>query len=340
MTEEILNEETAQETATSGYADIQPVDEQPKNAIESLLTAEEREAIKYLNVDKTIRSLKERMADVNETTNGIIKNAEDGDMLDAAIKDFTVEQIKAMDPITLHRIYTVEETDQPIDLDISVDGSDYVDFMRDYLVLRKETMEANEKFDAEIAKLEAEITEHQEEFDKAIKDFSNISNVVIDRMRTLAEESEDENTREMAKSILKAIDDALNLDTLKAFVKSYKHGNDTLRLFRGHKESMDTYNKCLAVSKKLGFDKDFVVFSGLENHYLPEQYHKRPNMFVFTIMHMVSTWKGKYDTDPYYGLLLTQLYVNLKDLYSDRFDTEEQKNTFLTAIMDVLDAHL
>ena len=157
MTEEILNEETAQETATSGYADIQPVDEQPKNAIESLLTAEEREAIKYLNVDKTIRSLKERMADVNETTNGIIKNAEDGDMLDAAIKDFTVEQIKAMDPITLHRIYTVEETDQPIDLDISVDGSDYVDFMRDYLVLRKETMEANEKFDAEIAKLEAEI---------------------------------------------------------------------------------------------------------------------------------------------------------------------------------------
>ena len=280
------------------------------------------------------------MAEINDSTNGIIKNSGDGDILDEAIKDFTVEQIKAMDAATLQRIYTVEETNEPMELDISVDDADYVEFMRDYLILRKETLESNIKFEEEIAKLEAEIAENQEEFDKAIQEFSNITNVVIERMKELAENGENETTREMAKNILKAIDDALNLDTVKAFVKSYKYGTDTLRLFRSHDDSMSTYRRYLAVSKKLGCDKDLIVFSGLENNYLPSEYHKRPNMFVFTIMHMVATWKGKCDNDPYYGLFLTQLYVNLKNLYTDRFDTDEQKTTFINAIKEVLDVHL
>ena len=53
---------------------------------------------------------------------------------------------------------------------------------------------------------------------------------------------------------------------------------------------------------------------------------------------MVATWTQCTTKDNIVnGMFLSQFCVNLKNLVYDKFETEDDKNTFVTAMCDILD---
>lgn len=303
-----------------------------KIGLNSLLTDEDIRNMNLLKMHNTIIDYKKIGTELKENRIRLVSDDEINKYLDEVVSEYSVQDIRGLTMSQISKILTYEGT--PIEFEIDLPPEGKITFMKDFLVFIKESKESMEKMDSELSKLEEEIAESQEEFDKALREFNDMSSVIINRIKSLAENEEDVEQKKKYGDMLIAFDSSLNLTNVIEFAKSYK-GLDTLTKYRDNIKAKKMHEKCKYNCRQLGSSVDLSTFVNIETKFLPKEYGIRQNMFIFTVMDMIASWK-KDDLTTLNGLFLTQFIVNIKNLIHDNFNSEEEKSTFINAIVSVL----
>ena len=289
-------------------------------------------------------NLKSQMKDIESVTNNLKSQAsqfikssnEDLDaQIDAMLESLTEDEIKEMDAEELNNALTLEDGTE-ITFNIPFENEESaINFKKDYLIFRKKINEDTKKFDEEMARINAEIAESQEEFDEVCKTFGNINNLIKHTLKTKMEETDDEHKKELYQSLLDAFNEALTLDGLKEYLKSYK-GKYVLSDFKFPKSSMAIYRKYKKVNDALKVKRDLKDFGNFEKVTLGEDYDKRPNIIMFSLMHYIAS-KANKGFDRAFGLFITQFTVNAKNLIYNKFDDEAEKDIFVNSLKEIID---
>lgn len=326
---------------------MMPLDEtladQNEEMTTNAISSADSEFVNEDNINEfKLLSLKSKVNDINSIMDGItneqkklLSDNEEFDPIDNILKNFTEEQIKGMSYDFINEIL-VDEDGSPIEFTIDFNGD--VDklnqFKKEFLILRKQSLTYFERFDKELADINKEIAESQEEFDKLVNEFGNISNLIRRRLEDRLETADTDRKKELFTKLLVSFNNGLDLDNVKAYCKSYK-GKNILSDFRFEKNSQYVYRRYLKVAKALDIKTDLTSFANLEKRFLDGKYCERNNLFVFAIIHFISSWHNK-DYTKADGLFITQFTINLKNLYYNKFDTEEDKETFINNIKEVI----
>lgn len=286
-----------------------------------------------LNTMEQMNSIKHLREEINSKRIGAL-GEEDVVRLEDRIKYLVPSQLKEFTDEAIDQIYTFEDGVVEFDVPFN-DEKRKSEFKRDFLIYLVESNHASLEIDKHIDSLEKTLEESQEEIKELLSQYENLS----DYMRTqLVHELDNATTPERKDKVtgmIVAFDDAT---TLHRVVAQYQQFGTKTTVSDFFHRSKDVYNRYLTVLKKIDFKTDLTRFDNLETKFLPERYHTLNNIFVFSIIKMISHKKAA--TRENEGTFLTQLSVNLKYLYSDSFSKPEQKELFIESITKVLDLFL
>jgi len=292
------------------------------------------DAFKLLNLKSRINDINSIVESVNKKQNELFNELGDFDFIDKNIENVSEEDIDNMTDEEIDTLLTDEEGNVT-EFAVSFKTiRELNQFKREFLIMRKQTLESFKKFDEEIAKLNAEIAESQEEFDKLVNTFGNVSNLIRFNLTERLEKAETDEQKELFTKLITSFDNGINLDNLKDYCKSYK-GANILWDHKDDKKATYIYRRYLKVIKSLDIKTDLTKFNFLEKRFLDKDYQERDNIFVFAVIHYISSWHNKSYTKAD-GLFLTQFTINLKNLFYNKFDKEEDKNRFINNIIDVI----
>ena len=268
---------------------------------------------------------------------------DDGDelaeYLDSVVESHTLDELKQLTPREVEDIYTSED-DEPVKFDIPFDNNKQeYEFKRDYLVMRKQTMESIAKLEEETASINAELAAHQEELNHLLDEYGDMEGLIRAKLVSKAENATDDTERALYTKMITSFDNALTLDCVKTYVKSYK-GRKIIPDYRNDTMSRKVYKKYLKVIEDLEISANLTGFRDLERKFLDVDdnivYGKRSNIFIFAVIHYISSWHNK-EYSKAEGLFITQLVINLKDLYYDKFVVSDNKTKFINNIKEVID---
>ena len=309
----------------------EPIDE------DSFLKASDMDTLKYLQKAANMNDINRMMDTMKSQCDSFLTDSNDeiGIHLDNEALKRTEEEIKALTAEEIIDIYTINGEQIGV---ITASDKDDISFRRDYLLLRKQTIEATQKFDEEIAKINAEIAECQEEFDKAVNTYGNVSNLVSERLDECIANAKSEDDLNRFLAYRKAFDNAFDLDNVVEFAKSPR-GRGIIGAYRNDAKSNDIYKKYLKVCERIRSNNNLNKYSGIEAKFLPAEYNERPDIFLFTIIMMVSMWHNKpiKKTDI---VFLSQFNINIRDLFYDNFNDDEKKAQFIENIRKVIEVFM
>jgi len=290
-------------------------------------------AFKLLNLKSKMKDIESVMTSINNSQKNLLGDNEEFDPIDEALNNVTEEELNEMTPEQIDE-FLIDEEGDPVEFAIDFDGDEdkMNEFKKEFIILRKQALTSFEKFDEELAKINEEIAASQEEFDKFVNMYGNVTNLIRHRIEERLETAETDEKKELFTKILTSFNNGMNLDNIKAYCKSPR-GKNILGDFYNEKRSHYIYRSYLKVAKSLDIKTDLTSFVDLEKKFIPE-YTKRPNLFVYTIIHYIASMHNKNYTKAD-GLFITQFTVNLKNLFYDKFDTPEDKETFINNIIEV-----
>lgn len=280
-------------------------------------------AFEHMNAVKKMR------ADMNEERLRIAGDDDVAAKLSSMVANLTPEQVAQLDDAAVAEIYKTE--DGEIELAIDLPANKEMEFKRDFLVYLRETEVASEAVDAELAALEEEIKDGEEELKNLIAEFGDLSTYMRNKLQTEYDAAEGAHQERLGKMIA-SYDDAYTLDRVFDHYSKFGVENTVGDYYR---RADNVFERYIRVIKKLNFRTDLTNFNNLEARLLEEKYNKYPNMFLFSVIKMYAYKKDA--TPDQDGVFLSQLAVNLKSLYADSFATEEKKQTFINGITRVLD---
>jgi len=293
------------------------------------------------NKDKDIISIlgmKSKLNDINQMRNKligqehmVIDNDEVLNILEERIKNMTTFQIKNLSSKQIEDIYTINN--EKIELVIEMDSEERkISFMRDFLLFKKNSSVALKQMDKSIETLETELKKGDEEFNKIINEYDDIQTLIKTRLVDAINNSTNEDMRKRNTQILDSFNDALTLNEIFEHYKTQKVLN-TVHDYKMRSDSI--YTKYVRTCKHLGIKSDITIFNNLEIKFLPEKYHKIPNLFLFSVIKYFAYKKNcNKHID---GIFLSQFLVNVKNLFCDKFKDINEKQTFIESIMKVLD---
>jgi hypothetical protein len=277
--------------------------------------------------------MKDSKRDIMRQQTAIINDEKILDELDEKIKDLTPEVIKALPKEAIEQIYTIDG--KPLELNI-IDIKDeqrLYEFKKDFLVYKKESMNANKQIDEALEKFEKEMVENEAELNELIKSYGDLTHYIRQSLQEDYEKATVPEIKAKFEKMIIAFDDAI---TLNRIFENYNVLNPQNSLNDYKLRSDSLFKKYMGTIKNLGIRTDITAFNNLELRFLPEKYHEYPNLFLFLIIkyfaHKKDTASKASD-----GVFLSQLLVNVKTLFTNRFTDENQKQTFLESIEKVLD---
>lgn len=288
---------------------------------------------RLLNLKAKLNDINAVIDNINREQKKVLGDNEELDPLDTVLKKYTEEELKEMTSSQINEIL-VDEEGNSIEFAFEFEDEDKMNqFKKDFLVLRRQSLTSFETFDAEIAKINEEIKESQEEFDRLVATVGNVSNLIRSKIEERISTAE-EGRKDLYVKMLKSFDNGMNLDNLKEYCASYK-GRKIIGDYHDNKKSQYLYRTYMKIIESLDIKTNLTSFTGLENKFLTVDYHQRENIFLFAMIHFIASWNNRgYDkTD---GLFITQFTVNLKNLFYDKFDNPEDKETFINNINEVI----
>lgn len=335
---ECENEVSDENNNISSAVDM-PIDKDFIGQTSDFIGPEDYDTVKLLSLKSKVNDLTKLTEQLKSKQNNMINDDEGaGDYLDEAIADYTVDELKALTNDELDDIYTYNDTAIEFQTDFDSEKQRY-EFQRDYLVMRKETITAISKFDEESAKINAELAEHQAELDHLLDTYGDMEGMIRSKLDSKIENATDDYERELYTNMRTSFEYAFNLDNVIAYVKSYR-GRSIISDYRDAKKSNKVYRHYLKVIESLGITTNLTGFRNLEKNFLVVDdnliYNKRPNIFVFSVIHYISSWYNK-EYSKVDGLFITQFIINLKNLFYDKFSDEEVKEKFIDRIKTVID---
>lgn len=276
---------------------------------------------------KTISKIREEMV-ANKTK--VVGDEEVADKLSAMIAGLTPNAIRELSKEAIEEIYNLDG-EGTIELDLSLTPEKEIEFKRDFLVYLRESDLTNELFETQMKELEEVIQKEQEELNKFLGEFGDLSTFMRQNLQKEYDVAEGEKKERLA-GVIAAYDEAYTLDRIVDHYKEY--GAGTLVTDYKHR-SLDIFTRYMNNVKKIDFSTDLTKFNNIEPTFLPEKYHQYPNLFLFAVIKMY--YYKKNPTKQSDGVFLSQLAVNLKSLFADTFAAEEKKELFVNSIQRVLD---
>lgn len=318
---------------------VETVEEKDVNPVETLINEDNLETFKLLNMVSQLDDMKRLASDIKTKAVGPVEGDGADDfiaIIDSRVENLTVEDVKKMTSDDIYKIYTSDEGVRFEFVELDNPAKD-LEFKRDFLILRIESNKAIADIDAEIAKFEETISEYEEEISELTSKFSNMNEYIKSYLAEKRDAAETEDEKHKYNSMLIALDNALTLTNVKEFYKNQMNRINLIPNFVMPKKTATVYKRYDTVRKQLKMKSNLFSFGNIEKNYFPDKYHERNNLFVFAIINMAATWSTKDKDKLMNGLFLSQFSVNLKNLIYDKFDTEEEKATFMSAACEILD---
>lgn len=290
---------------------------------------------KALQVNEELQTLKAAEREINEKKRSVA--TEDSlEKLEDKVSAYTSEQLKKM---TDEEILSVFVDDDGNEIEISLpnlNDKEIIEFKRDYLVFLAESKE----LDKSIAESQKELEEANKELLESNKDiigeFTNLSNYLESSIKKkLEDENLDDKTRKRLETILKSYDVSAFIDKVINQYQGARTIDNTMREYLDINQHRSRYAKYRMVSEgKLKMSVDLSRYGKLEEKFLPEKYHKHPNLFIFVIMRYISyAYEPKMENE---GVSISTLSIKIQNLLGNRL-TEEEKEEFLNKMMELLD---
>ena len=250
----------------------------------------------------------------------------------------TPEQISKLTNDEVREIYTYNG--EEIGLNIPFDNEkDRINFLRDFLKLRKEGDIILEKCNKELEQIDAEIAANQEEFNKVVGEFQDMNKLILHTLEDKRDKAETDEKRELYNGLITAYTNGFSLDNVKEYFSNRNKVRNILSEYRSDKKAGYIHRRYMKVCKSLEIKQSLTEFVGIERKFLPPGYNRHPNIFMFSVISMISSYWGK-PYDKALGVFITQFAVNMKNLILDKFSTMEEKCDFvdnIVAIMDMID---
>lgn len=300
---------------------------------DSIITDENIKEFQMLNLLSKKKDVTAMIETVKKEQKKFITDGELSDHIDEFLERTELEDIQNLTDDEIRELFTIGDEEKKLNITVADETKD-IEFRRDFLVFMKQSTESMKEFDLELEKLEKEIALNQEEFDKAVASFGNMNNLIRAKLEERYNSEEDEHRRELFGDMIAAFDNGMNLDNVKEYYSSYK-ARKVLGDYVDDKKSRYIYRRYTRVLAAHKISFDLTKFANLERLHLPEEYQKHPNIFIFSVISMVSTWDTK-NLDRTKGLFLTQFNTNIQNLYYNKFDNIEDKTEFLKNIMEVI----
>ena len=285
----------------------------------------------------------------NKVNEPLLKNNSENyeqvvEYLDVLLEDYTVDQLKELTPEEVEKIYTMDAKSEDEDAEsviIEVDtkeGQNDFEMKRDYLVFRKESNDANKEIAESMKELQTFMDEYKEEMKTLEEEFGSIETYIIDTLNKKIEENTESPERiELYTKIRDAYEEGFTLKRLTEYVESYR-GKNILADFLQHERTMKVYNRYLKMSKNIGLNQDITKFAGLESYIYDNNEIKnvRMNIFVFTVIHFIANQKYD-DVDKIFGVFISQVIVNIKNVIYNNFPEGDSKFKFIEAVKHIVE---
>lgn len=261
----------------------------------------------------------------------VLGSADLSDMLEQKIENLTITQLKKMKDEEIDQLFKLEDGGE-IEISLDIKGKDLHNFKRDFLLFLKESSTANKALDDQIDRLEKDIKDHEDELNTLLDQYGDLDTFITEHLKK-EHETATGSRKERLGTMIQARIDCFQFEWLKSHYTD--HGTFTTLSDLKH-NSDAVYAKYMKVVRSVGVTADITQFDNLETKFLPEKYHKWPNLFLFSIIKYIAYRKDKATRD-WDGVLLTQLVVYLKYLFGNTFKSEDLKQAFIKNICDVLD---
>lgn len=302
-----------------------------KEKLEEVIGTSKPDGMKLLSTLSAAKNLESMQNEIEERRSSVVADKDVTDKLLENLAELTAKQIADLPDPIIEKLFTVDG--KLVELEIKVPNNKKHELMRDYLVFLKESSEAEAELDKSLEGFHKELADSQTELDNMVKQYGDINGYMRSKMSESYDKAEGLNKVRIGRNI-EAYDDAITLNRVKAYVRNINTDNlinDYNRL------SESVYARYLRSMKKLGLSVDLTKFNNFEKNFLEEKYNKYPNIFMFTLIKMYAYKKDiKRETD---GIFLSQLRINLADLYAKRIN-EDKKGVLLDAVREIIDTIL
>jgi len=293
-------------------------------------------AISLLNLQGQLQDMKDMRGNIVKEQLKVLGDVADLEAVQAKLVDISIEDLKAITEEGLKELFTINGKEVDVAVEIE-DAFKAFEFKRDFLVYLKESEQAVNQIDEAVLKLEEDLKAHDEELKDVVAQFGDLSKCIRAKLLSNLENAGDAVRAKRAQRMLDSFDDAWNLTRIYEIHKVSRPGN-VLRDYKDNDRSVALYKNYMKAIARLGLKSDLTAFNDLEIKFLPEKYHKYPNLFLFIVIRYFAYKKDVADrvSD---GVFLSQFMVYVKTLFADRFTTPEEKEEFLQNIQRVLDLY-
>lgn len=251
------------------------------------------------------------------------------------LENKTIEEIKNASDEEIMGLFKTEDGGV-IELTIDINNpEEAIKFRRDFLIFMKESIEAQKVIDEETAKLEKEIAESQEEYNKLIEQFGDFETYVEEQLNSRLENATGEE-KERLIIVKKYYDEGTNLDELYEHYKTIGPSviQNTISDLKSISRAKRVYEKYKKQLIRLNIKTDLTDFDGLELQ-LDEKYHSYKNIFLFAVIKYIA-YKKEVSSNRE-GVFLSRLAENVRKLLADKFKDEARKEQFVASVSKVLD---
>lgn len=314
--------------------DVEPAVDDENEDYGDLVDSNNKRAFELFNMKSKMNDIKRIADDIQEKTKSVIDNEDELSVFDEIALKFDDGEIEKLTDEAIEEIYN--NNGNPIELNFEFENpEDTKAFKRDFLEFRRQSILTTRTLNEEMEKMNKIFEESQAELDEIVERYGNMDNLIRTTLEDRLEEADTEEKKNLIKKLINNFDYALSLDNIKDFVNSYK-GRSIIGYYRDEKKSQYIYKGYRKMCNVYKIKTDLAKFGGLEEQVIGEEYNKRPNIFLFTIMYYISTFANK-EVDRTIGLFLTQLTINLKNLIYNKFEDETTKETFSNNIKSVIE---
>jgi len=314
--------------------DVEPAVDDENEDYGDLVDSNNKRAFELFNMKSKMNDIKRIADDIQEKTKTVIENEDELSVFDEIALKFDDDEIEKLTDEAIEEIYN--NNGNPIELNFEFENpEDTKAFKRDFLEFRRQSILTTRTLNEEMEKMNKIFEESQAELDEIVERYGNMDNLIRTTLEDRLEEADTEEKKNLIKKLINNFDYALSLDNIKDFVNSYK-GRSIIGYYRDDKKSQYIYKGYRKMCDVYKIKTDLAKFGGLEEQVIGEEYNKRPNIFLFTIMYYISTFANK-EVDRTIGLFLTQLTINLKNLIYNKFEDETTKETFSNNIKSVIE---
>lgn len=302
-------------------------------ATKDFLTQEDRDAIKFLSMKSKFDEGEKARKMIDAQSKVMLDNEEETAILDAKLAEITEDDIKKLSNEELNEIFMVGLDDE-IKLN-STALNDDVELKRDFLIFRKKSIETFAYIDAETKKLNEELSEYKEEFDRIVSKFDTFNDVIMERLNTLLETVTDEIEIARIKAIIKQIEYGYSLDNVKEYYSNDFKRRQIFGIYGIDAKTRKMFSKYEKVINHFGINESLLKFGNIEEALFGKGYTAHPNIFVIAIMIYISEMKVS-DDDKIEGVFISQFISNMKDMLYGKMK-EDKKTTFVNNIKEIID---